>query len=120
MKDPRQELADHLQAALVLLARVRVTMEQQANDFAAVLAELERAAALLRTWRPPSFDGVPRHTANLELAILRTGHSLSNIAFLSGVPESRLHQLVSGTVPTTEERAALSRAIPDWMPGGAR
>jgi hypothetical protein len=120
MKDPRQELADHLQAALVLLARVRVTTEQQANDIAAVLTTLERAALVLKTWRPPSFDGVPRHTANLELAILRTGRSLSDMAFLSGVSESRLRQLVSGTVPTTEERAALSRVIPDWVPGGAR
>jgi hypothetical protein len=115
--DSRQSLTDHVQAALPLLGRLRVTAQQQLADAVAALGALERATEVLRSWAP--IDG-PRHTANLEIAVLRSGHSLGEIAYLTAIPEARLRALVAGEMPSSSERVALATALPDWLAGGAR
>jgi hypothetical protein len=114
-----QQLIDQLQAALPLLGRLRVTSAQQQQDVAAALAALERAVALLRTPAPLRPDGA-RRTPDLRLALLRSGHAVPEVAFLAGIPEARLRNLLSGDAPTPEERAALGRVLSDWNPNGTR
>jgi hypothetical protein len=115
-----QQLIDQLQAALPLLGRVRVTSQQQAADVAAALAALERAVALLRTPAPMLPASTARRTPDLRLALLRSGHAVPEVAFLAGIPEARLRNLLSGDAPTREECSALGRVLSEWNPNGTR
>ena len=116
--DPRQKLADHLQAAIPLVQRLHVTSKQQLQDAADALAALERAVALIRSWLP-TVDRHVRVTDHLGLALLRSGHAVPEIAFLTAIPESHLRQVIAGAaVPTPEERLRLKAVLADWTGGG--
>ena len=57
-----------------------------------------------------------RPVKELELACVRSGRTLDQVAFLARIPVSRLQDLIAGAPVTIEERQALMRVLPDWKP----
>ena len=72
-----------------------------------------RAVTLLSPMPPQDSD---RQVTQLELACVRSGRSLDQVAFLARIPLSRLQALIAGAPLTNEERQALMRVLPDWKP----
>ena len=68
-----------------------------------------------------TFIPMPPHDSDLqvkelELACVRSGRTLDQVAFLARIPLSRLQALIAGAPMTIEERQALMRVLPDWKP----
>jgi hypothetical protein len=63
---------------------------------------------------PP--DDSDRQLTQLELACLRSGRTLDQVAYLARIPRSRLEALIAGAPMSTDERQALMRVLPDWKP----
>ena len=63
---------------------------------------------------PP--DDSDRQLTQLELACLRSGRTLDEVAYLARIPTSRLEALIAGELMSTDERQALMRVLPDWKP----
>jgi hypothetical protein len=57
-----------------------------------------------------------RQVKQLELACVRSGRTLDQVAFLARIPMSRLQAIISGSPMSTDERQALMRVLPDWKP----
>ena len=55
-----------------------------------------------------------RDVADLAVAIVRSGKTIDNIAFLAGLSVPRLRELMAGAVPTETETTRLTAALPDW------
>jgi hypothetical protein len=56
-----------------------------------------------------------RHV-KLELACVRSGRTLDQVAFLARIPMARLQAIIAGAPMSTDERQALMRFLPDWRP----
>ena len=97
-----QQIVDALTIAFPLTQRLAVTSKQQIQD----------ASDAWPPWSVPSPSSRPhrphRHglCRNLEIAIRRTGQSLSEIAYLSGIAEGRLHAILAGSRASNKEREA--------------
>ena len=63
---------------------------------------------------PP--DDSARQVKELELACVRSGRTLDQVAFLARISMSRLQALIAGEPMTIDERQALMRVLPDWKP----
>ena len=63
---------------------------------------------------PP--DDSARQVKELELACVRSGRTLDQVAFLARISMSRLQALLAGERMTIDERQALMRVLPDWKP----
>ena len=61
---------------------------------------------------PP--DDSNRQVTQLELACVRSGRTLDQVAFLVRISLSRLQALIAGEPMTIDERQALMRVLPDW------
>ena len=57
-----------------------------------------------------------RQIKELELACVRSGRTLDQVAFLARIPMSRLQAIIAGAPVTIDERQALMRALPEWKP----
>jgi hypothetical protein len=57
-----------------------------------------------------------RDTARLGSAVMRSGRTTGEIAFLAGLDEARLRHLMGGATPSPQERDSLRDALPDWRP----
>jgi hypothetical protein len=57
-----------------------------------------------------------RQVKELELACVRSGRTLDQVAFLARIPISRLEALIAGAPMSIDERQALMRVLPDWKP----
>ena len=57
-----------------------------------------------------------RQIKELELACVRSGRTLDQVAFLARIPMSRLQAIIAGAPVTIDERQALMRVLPDWKP----
>jgi hypothetical protein len=57
-----------------------------------------------------------RQVKELELACVRSGRTLDEVAFLTCIPLSRLEFLIAGAPMSIDERQALMRVLPDWKP----
>ena len=73
-----------------------------------------RAAVTLLSPMPPHDSA--RQVTQLELACVRSGRTLDQVAFLARIPLSRLQALIAGAPVTIEERQAVMRVLPDWKP----
>ena len=72
-----------------------------------------RAVTLLSPMPPHDSD---RQVTQLELACVRSGRTLDQVAFLARISMSRLQALIAGEPMTIDERQALMRLLPDWKP----
>ena len=63
---------------------------------------------------PP--DNSDRQLTQLELACLRSGQTLDQVAFLARIPISRLQAIIAGAPMSIDERQALMRVLPAWKP----
>jgi hypothetical protein len=107
-----QSLIDSLQAAIPRVQLIVQSSQRQHEDAAAVLDALATAVQVLR---PPTPHAAERQVTSLQRAIVRSGKTVSETAFLAGIPEPRLRHLTAGAKPTDTERTALLRALPDWQ-----
>jgi hypothetical protein len=57
-----------------------------------------------------------RDTSLLGSAVMRSGRTTGEIAFLAGLDEARLRHLMAGVRPSPQERDSLRDALPDWRP----
>ena len=73
-----------------------------------------RAAVTLLSPMPP--HNSDRQIKELELACVRSGRTLDQVAFLARIPMSRLQAIIAGAPVTIDERQALMRVLPDWKP----
>jgi len=115
-----QQLVDQLTAAIPRAQLALQSAQRQHDDIAAILDALAVAVTLLK---PPALPhAAERHVTNLEVAAIRCGYDMSQLAFLSSIPEARLRHLAAGAPLTDLERDSLLRILPDWKPstGGAR
>lgn len=109
-----QRIVDKLQVIVPTLQRTRVTLKQQLTDVDAALAAAEAIVAIVRPAAPVRRG---ERSASLELAAIRSGHTLAGVARLSGMAPSRIAEIIAGAGPTVDERAALTRVLPDWRAG---
>ena len=79
-----------------------------------MLATREGHAVTLLSPMPPHDSD--RQVKELELACVRSGRTLDQVAFLARIPLSRLQALIAGAPMTIDERQALMRVLPDWKP----
>ena len=79
----------------------------------AALDAVARAVTLLSPMPPDDSD---RQLTQLELACIRSGRTLDQVAFLARIPASRLQAIIAGAPMSTEERQAPVRILPDWKP----
>ena len=63
---------------------------------------------------PP--DDSDRQVKELELACVRSGRTLEQVAFVARIPISRLKAHIAGAPMSIDERQALMRVLPDWKP----
>jgi hypothetical protein len=105
-----QTIVDALQAAIPRAQLIVESAQRQHADAAAVLDALATAVTLLQ--RRPTPDG-PRNRS-LAAAVVRSGKSLPELAYLTAISEARLRHVLAGDPPTAEERTALARVLPDW------
>ena len=106
-----QQIVNKLTAMIPTLQRVRVTLRQQVADVDAALAAADDLAAIVRPSEPLRRG---ERTANLELAAIRRGHTLTAVGLLTGIGRERLADLCAGAPPTGDERDVLQRILPDW------
>ena len=78
------------------------------------LYAVARARDTLLSPMPPHDSD--RQVTQLELACVRSGRTLDQVAFLARIPMSRLQALIAGEPVTIDERQALMRVLPDWKP----
>jgi hypothetical protein len=104
-------LISELQTADALLQRLRVTAKQQEHDAHRALTAIRDAIALLGAAVAPSPH---RRVTALELTAIRSGRTLRDVAFLSGLAIDRVLAIARGDEPTAAERLALLAAVPDF------
>ena len=94
------------------------TREEQPTSSSATLGAaldaVARAVTLLLSPMPPHDSD--RQVTQIELACVRSGRTLDQVAFLARIPMSRLQAIIAGAPMSTDERQALMRVLPDWKP----
>lgn len=106
-----QQLVDAFTTAIPRLQLILQSAQRQHDDAAAVLDALAHASTLLR---PPTHPNGGRTVQNLEIAIVRSGRTVQEIAFLTAISEARIKSIAAGDAATAEEAKLLTTALPDW------
>ena len=69
---------------------------------------------IIKNGPPPEIHYGERRVRALDVAILRAGLAVPEVAHLSAIPEHRVRAIISGDEASPSERATLMRVLPDW------